>query len=164
MKTAVIYPGSFDPVTRGHEDLIVRAAQIFDSLTVAVADQSGDKSLLFSVEERVNLIQNEIQGLTNVTVEPFQGLLVDYAKSRSCRVLVRGVRAFSDFEYEFQMALMNRKMTEDVETVFLMPTEEFSYVSSSLVREVAMLGGDITRFVSPAVARVLRDRLAATDR
>jgi len=164
VKTSVIYPGSFDPVTRGHEDLIVRAAQIFDSLTVAVADQSGDKSLLFSVEERVNLIQNEIQGLTNATVESFQGLLVDYAKSRSCRVLVRGVRAFSDFEYEFQMALMNRKMTEDVETVFLMPSEEFSYVSSSLVREVAMLGGDITRFVSPAVARVLRDRLAATDR
>jgi len=161
VKTSVIYPGSFDPITRGHQDLIVRAAQIFDTLTVAVADQSGDKSLLFSVEERVDLIRNEIGGLKNVTVEPFEGLLVHYAKSRSCRVLVRGVRAFSDFEYEFQMALMNRKMTEDIETVFLMPNEEFSYVSSSLVREVATLGGDITRFVSPAVARALKEKLAA---
>jgi pantetheine-phosphate adenylyltransferase len=160
VNTSAIYPGSFDPVTRGHEDLIRRAAGIFTELTVAVAEPTGSKPLLFSMEERVELIRHAVEDLDNVMVEPFEGLLVDYATSRGCTVLVRGVRAFSDFEYEFQMALMNRKMTPEVETVFLMPSEEYSYVSSSLVREVASLGGDIHPFVSPQVAAALQQKLS----
>jgi pantetheine-phosphate adenylyltransferase len=159
LKTTAIYPGSFDPVTLGHQDLITRAAHIFPELTVAVAKDTTGKRTLFSTEERVAMLESVLGHLPTVKVEPFEGLLVDYARSRNCGVLVRGVRAFSDFEYEFQMALMNRKMMSEVETLFLMPKEEFSYVSSSLVREVGALGGDITPFVAPNVAALLAAKL-----
>ncbi len=159
LKKTAIYPGSFDPVTLGHQDLISRAAQIFPELTVAVARDTTGKKTLFNTEERVSLLETVLEHHPNVTVEPFEGLLVDYARSRNCSVLVRGIRAFSDFEYEFQMALMNRKMMSEVETLFLMPREEFSYVSSSLVREIAALGGDIRPFVAPQVATALAAKL-----
>ena len=159
MKTSAIYPGTFDPVTLGHEDLIARAAGIFERLIVAVARDSSSKNRMFSVEERAELVGRVVNPFPNVEVQVFDGLLVGYAQSLGIHVLVRGLRAFSDFEYEFQMALTNRKMAPDVETLFLMPKEDTSYVSSSLVREVARLGGDISRFVSPAVAEALRMRI-----
>ena len=156
MKTSAIYPGTFDPVTLGHEDLIERAARLFEEITVAVSVGRSVKDPLLSVEERMELLTRVTQHLPNVVVDSFEGLLVDYARARRCGVLVRGLRAFSDFEYEFQMALANRKMAGDVETLFLMPKADYSYVSSSIVREVASLGGDIDEFVSPPVAEALR--------
>ena len=161
MITSAIYPGTFDPVTLGHQDVIERASRIVDHLTVAVAaGPASGKHTLFSVEERMKLLQDVLVGLPNVTVEPFQGLLVDYAKQKQAGVLIRGVRAFSDFEYEFRMALMNRKLAPEIETLFLMPKEEYSYVSSSLVREVAGLGGDASEFVAPVVVSALTRKLA----
>ena len=156
MTYSAIYPGTFDPVTLGHEDLISRAARIFDRVTVAVAREASGKEAIFSTEERIELIREGVQNLDGVQVELFDGLLVDYVRSNPGSVLVRGLRAFSDFEYEFQMALMNRKMSPEVETMFLMTKEDFSYVSSSLVREVARLGGDVSHFVSPHVGEALR--------
>ena len=157
MSTA-IYPGTFDPVTLGHEDVIERAARLFGRLTVAVSAGRGAKAPLFSLEERMEMLRSVTARLPNVEVASFDGLLVDYARACGCTVLVRGLRAFSDFEYEFQMALANRKLAEDVETVFLMPKADYSYVSSSIVREVAALGGAIGEFVSPPVAALLARR------
>lgn len=156
--SAAIYPGTFDPVTLGHEDVIERAARLFGRLTVAVSAGRGAKQPLFSLEERMEMLRMVTARLPNVEVAAFDGLLVDYARARGCAVLVRGLRAFSDFEYEFQMALANRKMAADVETMFLMPKADYSYVSSSIVREVAALGGAIDEFVSPEVAAVLARR------
>lgn len=156
--STAIYPGTFDPVTLGHEDVIERAARLFGRLTVAVSAGRGAKQPLFSLEERMEMLRTVTARLPNVEVDTFDGLLVDYARARGCAVLVRGLRAFSDFEYEFQMALANRKMAADVETVFLMPKADYSYVSSSIVREVAALGGAIREFVSPEVAAVLARR------
>ena len=156
--STAIYPGTFDPVTLGHEDVIERAARLFGRLTVAVSAGRGAKQPLFSLEERMEMLRTVTARLPNVEVDTFDGLLVDYARARGCAVLVRGLRAFSDFEYEFQMALANRKMVADVETVFLMPKADYSYVSSSIVREVAALGGAIREFVSPEVAAVLARR------
>ena len=158
MKISAIYPGSFDPVTLGHQDVITRASRIVSCLTVAVAEGAVEKKPLFSVVERVDLLRKVVGDLPNVRVEPFAGLLVDYAREMKCRVLIRGLRAFSDFEYEFQMALVNRRMAPDIETLFLMPKEEYSYVSSSVVREVAALGGDVSRFVAPPVREALSGR------
>ena len=148
-------------MTLGHQDLITRAARIFGRVTVAVARTGSGKKPIFSSEERVELIRKVVSDLEGVDVELFDGLLVDYARSRPGSVLVRGLRAFSDFEYEFQMALMNRKMSPDVETLFLMTKEDYSYVSSSLVREVVRLGGDVSHFVSPPVAEALCRRIDA---
>jgi pantetheine-phosphate adenylyltransferase len=163
MKRTAIYPGTFDPVTHGHLDVIQRAARLFDHLIVAVASETR-KANWFSLEERLSLLRGVTRGLRTVTIEPFHGLLVDYARRRGVHVLVRGLRAFSDFEYEFQMALSNRKLAPDVETMFLMTAETRSYVSSSTVREVAELGGSTRDFVPPlvqrALARKLRDRRA----
>jgi len=153
--SSAIYPGTFDPVTLGHEDLIIRAARIFGRVTVAVARDASGKEAIFSTDERVELIREVVRDLDGIEVEVFDGLLVDYLRDRPESVLVRGLRAFSDFEYEFQMALMNRKMSPEVETLFLMTKEDFSYVSSSLVREVARLGGEVSHFVSPQVAEAL---------
>lgn len=158
MKRAAIYPGTFDPLTLGHLDVIRRAAKMVDRLIVAVASRPN-KNLFFSLEERVALVEGAVKGIRNVEVETFQGLLVNYARRRKVGVLVRGLRAFSDFEYEFQMALSNRKLAPDVETMFLMTSEAYSYISSSVVREVAELGGDTSGLVPPNVQAALKRKL-----
>ena len=158
-----IYPGSFDPITRGHEDIARRALRIADHLLVAVAHTATHaKKGLFSVEERVALIRDVFAGEPRVEAVAFQGLLVDFAKSRDAHLAVRGLRAVSDFEYEFQMAQMNQELWPDFETVFLAPEVDYSFISSSLVREVASLGGEIGRFVSPQVSAALQEKLGAS--
>ena len=154
-----VYAGTFDPMTFGHLDVATRAAHVFEHLTLAVAEDPR-KTLLFSVEERLELARTSLAGLDNVDVMPFGGLLVNWARNRGIHTLIRGLRAFSDFEYEFQMALTNRKLAPDIETMFLMPNEDFSYVSSSMVREIAALGGDVGKFVPAAVAAALKRKLA----
>ena len=154
-----VYAGTFDPMTFGHLDVATRAAHVFEHLTLAVAEDPR-KTLLFSVEERLELARTSVAGLDNVEVVPFGGLLVNWARNRGIHTLIRGLRAFSDFEYEFQMALTNRKLAPDIETMFLMPNEDFSYVSSSMVREIAALGGAVDEFVPPAVAAALKRKLA----
>jgi pantetheine-phosphate adenylyltransferase len=154
MKPAAIYPGTFDPVTLGHLDVITRAAQIFDRVIVAVA-KGTKKRTWFSHQERVRLMKASTRGLRGVEVVPFDGLLMEFAHKSGVHVVVRGLRAFSDFEYEFQMALTNRKMAPDVETLFLMTSEAHSYVSSTTVREIAELGGDTSMFVPAVVQRAL---------
>ena len=152
-----VYPGTFDPLTRGHEDLVRRASGLFDRLVVGVAD-SKNKKPFFSLDERLE-IANEVLGhYPNVQVESFSGLLKDFVRQHDARVIVRGLRAVSDFEYEFQLASMNRHLIPDVETLFLTPAEQHSFISSSLVREVARLGGDVSGFVHPAVAQALSGR------
>jgi pantetheine-phosphate adenylyltransferase len=150
-----IYPGSFDPVTNGHLDLIERGAKIFDRLSVAVL-HNQDKRPLFSVEERVEMLREVTRRWANVDVDVFDGLLVEYAERRGAQVLLRGIRAISDYEYELQMALMNRKLAPGIETVFMMPAEAYSYLSSRLVKEVFNLGGDISKLVPPLVIERLR--------
>ena len=154
-----VYAGTFDPMTFGHLDVATRAAHVFEHLTLAVAEDPR-KTLLFSVEERLELARTSVAGLDNVEVVPFGGLLVNGARNRGIHTLIRGLRAFSDFEYEFQMALTNRKLAPDIETMFLMPNEDFSYVSSSMVREIAALGGDVGKFVPAVVAAALKRKLA----
>lgn len=151
-----IYPGSFDPITKGHEDLIRRCLNIVDTVVVAVAHTATQsKQGMFSVQERVELIQAVFGGDERVVVESFQGLMVDFARAKGARLIVRGLRAVSDFEYELQMAQMNRELFPELETVFLAPEVEFSFLSSSLIREISSLGGDVTRFVSdPVLARL----------
>ena len=158
MNRAAIYAGTFDPITLGHLDVIERAARIFNRLIIAVAG-STRKETLFTVEERRALVAEVVKSFPNVEVDTFDGLLVQYARAKGVRVLVRGLRAFSDFEFEFQMALTNRKMAPDIETLFLMPKEDFSYVSSSTVREVAQYGGDTSDFVAEPVQRALGAKL-----
>lgn len=156
-KTAV-YPGTFDPVTYGHIDLIKRAAKIFEKVIVAVAHNSA-KGVLFSVKERVEMLEDVVKGLDNVTVEDFDGLVVKYVKSRGSNVMIRGLRMISDFEYEFQMALTNRKLDADIETIFMMPHEDYSYVSSKLIKEAASLGADLGNFIPKNVETALKKRL-----
>ena len=158
MKT-VIYPGSFDPLTNGHLDVIQRAARLFDSVIVAVA-RNGKKQALFSPAERKTLIEHSIANLSNVSVDIFEGLLVEYVEQQSGHAVIRGLRALSDFEYEFQMALMNRSLNEKVETLFMMPRASYSFLSSHLVREIATLGGDVSAFVTPEVKEALAGKLA----
>ena len=154
-----IYPGSFDPFTNGHLDVLHRAARIFDEVIIAVALNS-QKQGLFSPEERVSLIQEVIQGEKNVRVAHFDGLLVEFARKENAVAVIRGLRAVSDFEFEFQMALMNRKLEPSIETIFLMPREEYTYLSSRIVKEIAGLGGNIEAFVPPLVARQLLQKLS----
>lgn len=155
---AAIYPGTFDPLTLGHLDVIERAARIFDRLIVAVGINAS-KQPLFSIEERLAMVQDVVKGMPNVEVDSFDGLLVEYCRQKSVYALIRGLRAFSDFEYEFQMALTNRKLAPDVETIFLMPKETHSYLSSSMVREIAEMRGNIEEFVPPIVQAALEKRL-----
>jgi len=150
-KKIAIYPGTFDPVTYGHIDVIERASVIFDSVIVAVSKTSTKKTL-FTVEERVSMLKKTLGRIKNLTIDSFDGLLVDYARSKKASVIIRGLRAVSDFEYEFQMALTNRKLQDNITTVFLMPHEKYSYLNSSLVREIAACGGDVSPFVPPVVA------------
>lgn len=155
-----IYPGSFDPITLGHEDLARRTIRLADKLIVAVAHTATQsKRSLFTVEERVELIKEVFKGEDRVEVVSFHGLLVDFARSRGAHFIIRGLRAVSDFEYELQMAQMNRELWDDVETVFLAPEVEYSFLSSSLVREIGRLGGDVSRFVSPPVLAALKAKL-----
>jgi pantetheine-phosphate adenylyltransferase len=157
-KTA-IYPGTFDPITYGHMDLAKRAASLFDKVIVAIAINPGKKPL-FSLEERVTLVKEALEGLPNVEVRGFKGLLVHEAKAMGANVILRGLRAVSDFEYELQLATMNRRMEADVETMFLTPAENLSFVSSSLVKEIAMLGGNVGEFVAPSVVEALKTKIA----
>lgn len=149
-----VYPGTFDPITYGHIDVVERAAQLFDRVIVLVAHNTS-KAPLFSDEERIAMIREVFRGHRNITVEGFNGLLVDYARMRKASVVVRGLRAVSDFEIEFQMALTNRKMSGDLETIFLVPREQYSYLNSTIVREIARLGGDVSGFVPASVRRRL---------
>ena len=158
-----IYPGSFDPITNGHLDVLQRTVGIFDELVIGVALDNA-KASLFSLDERVAMIKEATKKIKHVQVKPFEGLLVDFAKKEKAVALVRGLRAVSDFEFEFQLALMNRKLEPNLETVFLMPREELTYISSRLVKEIARLGGDIDLFVPPNVAKALRSKLGKDKR
>lgn len=156
-----IYPGSFDPITNGHLDVLARAANLFDEVIVAVA-RDNQKTSLFSMDERVSMLEEtaEEHGLQNVRVTPFHGLLVEFAANQGACAVIRGLRAVSDFEFEFQMALMNRKLDPKVETIFLTPREELTYISSRIVKEIARLGGNVQQFVPPGVALALKRKLS----
>jgi pantetheine-phosphate adenylyltransferase len=162
MTVSAMYPGTFDPITLGHEDLIRRAAQLFDKVVVAVADDTSGKAPMFNTEERVALARTVLADIEGVEVTGYSGLTVDFALKQGLRVMIRGLRAVSDFEYEFQFANMNRHLTDEVETAFLTPTEKHTFISSSLVREVASLGGDVSEFVSPKVQLALMERVGRT--
>jgi pantetheine-phosphate adenylyltransferase len=155
-----IYPGSFDPLTNGHVDIIERGSRIFDQIIVAILG-NVEKTPLFSEAERIGILQHVFKGRPNVQVETFSGLLVDYAQLKKASVIVRGLRAVSDFEYEFQMALMNRHLAPGIETVFMMPAEQYTYISSRLIKEVFTLGGEITGLVPPIVEEKLRAKQKA---
>lgn len=146
----VVYPGTFDPLTRGHEDVVRRAAGLFGEVVVAVA--TSRSQTLFTLDERVAMAREIFAGYNNVCVEGFDGLLMNYVRTQNARAVLRGLRAVSDFEYEFQMAGMNRSLHPDVETVFLTPAEQYTFISASMVREIARFGGDVSKFVSPSVA------------
>lgn len=155
----VLYPGTFDPITNGHIDLVERACRLFDNVIVAVA-ASTRKNPLFSLEQRVQLAQQTLSHLPNVKVVGFDILLVEFVKQQKAQAVLRGLRAVSDFEYEFQLANMNRALAPDMESIFLTPAEHLSFISSSIVREIAMLGGDVSKFVAPVVEAALRERFA----
>ena len=156
-RNAIIYPGSFDPLTNGHLDLIERAANLFDEVIVAVL-QNDAKQPLFSTAERMGMLEEAAGHLENVSIDSFKRLLVDYAREKDARLILRGIRAVSDYEYELQMALMNRKLAPELETVFMLPAEAYSYLSSGLVKEVCRHGGDIGGLVPPGVEQRLREK------
>ena len=156
-----IYPGSFDPVTNGHLDVIERARKLFDEVIVAVA-HNDEKEALFSLEERLQFLQDSIGKIDMVRIAQFDGLLVEFAVAQKASAVIRGLRAVSDFEFEFQMALMNRKLETGVETIFLMPKEEYTYLSSRIIKEIARLGGDVSSFVPPAVSKALVRKFAGS--
>ena len=154
--TKVVYPGTFDPITRGHEDIVRRAAGLFGEVVVAVA--ASRSATLFTLEERVAMASEVFAGFDNVKVEGFDTLLMNYVRSQNARVVLRGLRAVSDFEFEFQLAGMNRTLHPDVETLFLTPAEQYTFISASIVREIARFGGDVSKFVSPLVAARLKEK------
>ena len=156
MPTGAMYPGTFDPITNGHHELIRRAARVFDHIVVAVA-ASPHKKTMFSLQERTRMASEVLTDIPNVSVDSYAGLTVEYARANDLRAVVRGLRAVSDFEYEFQLSSMNRSLRPDVETVFLCPEAEYTFISSTLVREVAALGGDVSRFVHPVVQATLTE-------
>lgn len=157
MHQIAIYPGTFDPITNGHLDIIKRAVRIFDKVIVAVATNTG-KAPLFTMDERKEQIQRSVKDIDRVEVEVFSGLIVDFCHQKGATALIRGLRAVSDFEYEFQMALLNRKLGKDVESVFLMPKEKYTYLSSSMIKEIAALGGDVSGFVPEHVKDELKHK------
>ncbi len=157
MTVKALYPGSFDPITNGHLDLVRRASELFDEVIIAIAASPG-KTPAFSLEERVSMAREVTAEVDNVQVQPFDGLTVSFANKYDIRVILRGLRAVSDFEFEFQMATMNRHLGPNVETLFLTPAEQYTFISSSLVREIAALGGDISKFVHPHVEAALKKR------
>ena len=158
MPITAVYPGTFDPVTNGHSDLIQRAARMFDRVIVAVAANPG-KTPAFSLDERVAMARTAVAGVERVEVCGFDSLLVDFVRERRAQVILRGLRAVSDFEFEFQLAGMNRKLAPGIESMFMMPAEQYTYLSSSVVREIAALGGEVTEFVHPEVEKALRQRM-----
>jgi pantetheine-phosphate adenylyltransferase len=153
-----VYPGTFDPITLGHQDLVRRAAALFDRVVVGIA-ASEAKRPFFPLDERMRLAREVLKPYRNVTVEGFRGLLMDFVRAQKAQVILRGLRAVSDFEYEFQMAGMNRNLYPDVETVFLTPAEQYQFISATIVREIATLGGDVSKFVQPLVVRALAQRV-----
>lgn len=157
MTQLAVYPGSFDPLTRGHLDIIERACRLFDSVIVAVSNNPAKKHT-FSVDERIQMVEAATRGLPQADVDTYSGLLVDYLKAKKARILIRGLRAVSDMDYEFQLASMNRHLYGDAETVFLMPDERYTYLSSSIVKEIARLGAPTESFVAPQVSRLLRKK------
>ena len=157
MGSRAMYPGTFDPFTNGHNDLVRRACRIFDHVVVSIAANPG-KTPLFTLEQRVDLARRVLADVPNVEVMGYTGLTVDFARQQGLNVIMRGLRAVSDFEFEFQLATMSRHLNGEVETVFLTPTEQFNFISSTLIREIASLGGNISEFVHPAVADALRER------
>ncbi len=161
MKLTAVYPGTFDPITNGHIDILTRGGRMFDRIIVAIL-RNPDKDPLFPLEERAEILKAVVSRWSNVEVESFDGLLVDFARKRGAQVIVRGLRALSDFEYEFQMTLMNQRLEPGIQTVFMMPSEAYSYVSSRLVKEVARLGGDVTGLVPAEVVARLKKRFAVT--
>lgn len=154
----VVYPGSFDPITNGHLDVIKRALNLFDAIIIGVARRE-EKKTLFSWEERVELVKKATAGIANVEIYPFAGLLVDFVREKKAVAVIRGIRAVADFDYEFQMALTNRKLAPDIETIFLLPSQEFIFLSASLVKEIASLEGCIKNFVPPCVEEALKRKL-----
>ncbi|GAB6183928.1 pantetheine-phosphate adenylyltransferase [Thermodesulfovibrio hydrogeniphilus] len=156
MKKIGVYPGTFDPITNGHLDVIKRALKIFDELIVAVAMSSYKKAPVFSIEERLYFIKEATKDLKNLSVEPFDGLLINFVKQKDALAIVRGLRAVSDFEFEFQFTLANRRLLKDVETIFLMPSEQYSFISSSIVKEIAYFGGSVKSLVPPVVEKALK--------
>ena len=158
-----VYPGTFDPLTRGHEDLLRRASRLYDEVIVGVAD-SQSKRPLFTLDERLQIAREALADVTNVRIETFRGLLIHFVKAHEAQVILRGLRAVSDFDYEFQLAGMNRQLMPEVETVFMTPSENYQFVSATLVREIATMGGDVAKFVSPSVKRWLDTKLAKTPR
>ncbi|MFZ3091764.1 MAG: pantetheine-phosphate adenylyltransferase [Nitrospirota bacterium] len=156
-KKIAVYPGTFDPITNGHIDLIERTLRIFDEVIIAIA-HNPRKIPLFNIKERIEMITSSTKGLRNIKIETFDGLLVDYAKKKKAQAIIRGLRAVSDFEYEFQMALMNRKLDNKIETVFLMPSEEYSYLTSSIVKEIAAFKGSINGLVPKIVDKKLKEK------
>ena len=159
MGSRAMYPGTFDPFTNGHNDLVRRACRIFDEVVIAIAANPG-KAPLFTLEQRVDLTQRVLADVPNVEVTGYTGLTVDFARQRGLNVIMRGLRAVSDFEFEFQLATMSRHLNGEVETVFLTPTEQFNFISSTLIREIASLGGNVREFVHPIIAEALADRFA----
>tara|TARA_Y100001935_G_scaffold248411_1_gene245568 strand:- start:11863 stop:12342 length:480 start_codon:yes stop_codon:yes gene_type:complete len=157
LKNIAVYPGTFDPITNGHTDLVGRAAKIFDKVIVAVSQHSS-KKVVFNVDQRTNLAKNALSNLSNVEVLPFEGLLVNFCKEKEAQVVLRGLRAVSDFEYEFQLAGMNRRLAPEIETIFLSPAEQYAFISSSLVREIARLGGNVSDFVPNEVQKLLSSK------
>ena len=158
-KRRALYPGSFDPVTYGHIDLINRALELFEEVHVAVAFNT-EKTPLFTIEERLDFLKQAVSKKRGIIVDVFKGLIVDYAKSKQIGIIIRGLRATSDFDYEFQMAITNRMLSDEIDTIFLMPSEKHFYLSSRLIREIARLGGDVSAFVPPFVKKRLDERLA----
>ena len=163
MKLTAVFPGTFDPVTNGHVDIISRGRDLFDRIVIAIL-RNPDKDPLFPLEERTDILKAVVGRWPNVEVDSFDGLLIDYVRARGAQVIVRGLRALSDFEYEYQMTLMNQRLEPGIQTVFMMPSEAYSYVSSRLVKEVARLGGDVTGLVPPKVITRLKRRFAAPRR
>ncbi len=150
MKKKAIYPGTFDPITNGHHDIIKRSSILFDELIIAITDDNNKKSM-FDISERIEMVETIVQGEINIKVERFNGLLMNYAESKNASVIIRGLRVLSDFEYEFKMAMMNRSLNDTIDTLFLMPNRKYVHISSSLIKEVAILGGNISDYVSDAV-------------
>lgn len=159
MNNKAVYPGTFDPMTLGHEDLVRRAARLFGHVVLAVAD-SRTKRPMFTLAERIDIARDALKDVKNVSVEGFSGLLMDFVRKHKATVVVRGVRAVSDFDYEFQLAGMNRKLHPDVETVFMTPGEEYMFLSATLVREISVMGGDVSKFVSPVIAERLKAKIS----
>ena len=157
LSNIAVYPGTFDPITNGHTDLVGRAAKLFDKVIVAVARDTG-KNTVCTIEQREELAKIALADIDNVEVMPFQGLLVDFCRRTHGNLVIRGLRAVSDFEYEFQLAGMNRRLAPDIETIFLTPAEQYAFISSTLVREIARLGGDVSEFVHPEVQRLLHSK------